>query len=247
MVLGGAQARGWHRPEEPRESPRPAHTKAQGGVHTQKTTVGRTRARLAPASASSLKNCGKSAIAELDRRIVLLQLNKQDSPDRAKGTEAEAHHAGPFLQAIKLVLCDGDTGCICDSNTADHSGDPADGGTEGHSNGGGRTLEGALTALLTTYDQPISRRPACSKWSDNTQLPILTAVTVTPRSLQGSSAQSSLWASPGSDASLHPAGLLLCHIQDLPGDWNSQSPVGPSVSRDHVTTEPGDTQSPSSR
>lgn len=98
-------------------------------------------------------NCGKSAVVELDRSIVLLQLNKQDTVLAGqKGTEAEAHHAGPFLQAIKLGLCDGDTGCICDSNTADHSGDPADGGTEGHSNGGEPTLEGALTALLTTYD-----------------------------------------------------------------------------------------------
>lgn len=48
--LCNAQARGWHRPEGPRESPRPAHTRAQGGAHTQKTTVGRTPARLAPAS-----------------------------------------------------------------------------------------------------------------------------------------------------------------------------------------------------
>lgn len=50
-----------------------------------------------------------------------------------------------------------------------------------------------------------------------------------PTFLQRSSAQSSLWASPGSDASLHPAGLLLCHTQDLPGHWNSQPPVGPTV------------------
>lgn len=93
-------------------------------------------------------NCGKSAVVELDRSIVLLQLNKQDTVlTGQKGTEAEAHHAGPFLQAIKLGLCDGDTGCICDSNNADHSGDP-----EGHSNGGEPTLEGALTALLTTHD-----------------------------------------------------------------------------------------------
>lgn len=48
--------------------------------------------------------------------------------------------------------CDRDTGHICDSNTAGHSGDPVDDGTEGQDNRGGTTLGGAPTALVTTYD-----------------------------------------------------------------------------------------------
>lgn len=78
-----------------------------------------------------------------------------------RGRGAEAGEVGKGLvtqglssQAIMQRLCDGDLQ-VCDSNTARHSDDPADGGTEGDGDGGGapwKVLQESF--LVSTYDEP---------------------------------------------------------------------------------------------
>lgn len=114
---------------------------------------------------------------------------------------------GRSSQAIKLRLCGGDAGHICDSNTAGHS----DGGTEGD-NGGGPPWK----MLRESWSVPMTNHPHRQKVHtlEITQFSILTAVTVTPHVHCEDQAQSDVLDDterqaegrcPGSGASFPPS------------------------------------------